>query len=120
MNAITLPYPPSTNRLTRFGGGRAYHSPKAKAWKIAAALSARSAGVTASSMPMHVSITLHPRKNKDGSASKVRLDVDNPIKATFDALNGIAWFDDKQIIKVTAQIGHAVQNGALTVAWIEV
>ena len=120
MNAITLPYPPSTNRLTRFGNGRAYLSPKARAWKQASAQIARMAGVEVSAMPMHVSIILQPKQNKDGSASKTRPDIDNILKAALDGLNGVAWIDDKQILKVTAQIGFPVPDGGLSVSWIEV
>ena len=32
-----------------------------------------------------------------------RPDVDNLIKAVFDALNGIAWVDDTQVIEVSAR-----------------
>lgn len=120
MNAITLPYPPSTNRLTRFGNGRAYLSPKARAWKQASAQIARLAGVEVSAMPMHVSIILQPKQNKDGSASKTRIDLDNALKAGFDALNGIVWADDKQIVKVTAQVGFPVPDGGMSVSWVEV
>lgn len=120
MNAITLPYPVSTNRLTRYGSGRAYLSPKARAWKQASAQIARLAGVEVSTMPMHVSIILQPKQNKDGSASKTRVDVDNCIKACFDGLNGVVWLDDKQIEKVTAQIGFPVPGGGLSVSWVEV
>lgn len=34
--------------------------------------------------------------------SKLRGDIDNYIKTVLDALNGVAWGDDNQIVKVTA------------------
>lgn len=120
MNAISLPYPVSTNRLTRFGYGRAYLSPRARAWKAECAAIAIIAGIEVSTMPMHVSIILHPKLTKAGLSSKTRCDIDNSLKAAFDALNGIAWADDKQIEKVTAQIGEPLKDGGLTVSWVEV
>jgi len=36
------------------------------------------------------------------SKSKLRGDIDNYVKTILDALNGIAWVDDNQVVKVTA------------------
>lgn len=36
------------------------------------------------------------------TATARRVDVDNLVKLTLDALNGIAWEDDSQIVHVTA------------------
>ncbi len=33
--------------------------------------------------------------------SKLRGDIDNYIKTILDALNGVAWRDDSQVVKVT-------------------
>ena len=30
-------------------------------------------------------------------------DIDNLIKAVFDGLNGVAWADDRQVVRVTAE-----------------
>jgi Holliday junction resolvase RusA-like endonuclease len=34
--------------------------------------------------------------------SKLRGDIDNYIKTILDGLNGVAWKDDSQVVKVTA------------------
>ena len=60
-------------------------------------------------------IVLHPRQTKTGQASKVRLDVDAPIKATMDALQGVAYADDKQVIRVSSEIGYPLPDGGITV-----
>jgi Holliday junction resolvase RusA-like endonuclease len=33
--------------------------------------------------------------------SKLRGDIDNYVKTILDALNGVAWRDDSQVVKVT-------------------
>ena len=119
MEALSLPYPPSTNRLTRHGNGRAYASPQAAAWKRQAAWLAKAAGVRVTALPVAVSVLLHPKANKDGSASKTRIDIDNAIKAALDALNGVAWLDDKQVIRLSAEVSDPLENGGLTIEWKE-
>lgn len=34
--------------------------------------------------------------------SKLRGDLDNYVKTVLDALNGVAWPDDSQVVKITA------------------
>lgn len=34
--------------------------------------------------------------------SKLRGDLDNYTKLIADALNGVAWIDDRQVVKLTA------------------
>ena len=44
-------------------------------------------------------------KNKKlwGNPKDTRPDVDNGIKSLLDALNGLAWEDDGQVVKITAE-----------------
>lgn len=117
---ITLPYPPSTNRIWRSVRGRVVQSAEAREWKATAGWSARAAGWTLAVADVAVEIVLHPRLTLRGRPSARRVDLDNAIKATMDALNGIAYEDDRQVVRITASVGHALAGGGLTVAVEEI
>ena len=59
--------------------------------------------------------TLNPKKNKDGSESRVRIDLDNALKVVNDALNGIAYVDDRQIRRIVLEFGEPIVGGGLSV-----
>lgn len=110
---IMLPYPVGANRVWRNVRGRVIANPKAKVWKhVAASLMA---GRYMFDGDVSVEYILHPRKNKNGSSSKSRLDVDAPAKALLDALSGVCYRDDKQVTRLTGCIGEPVINGGLSV-----
>ena len=91
---LTLPYPPSVNRWTRVVGGRPILSAEARQYKQDAGVLALAAGVIPWPGPIAVSITVYrPRK---------RGDLDGIFKLLIDALNGIAWVDDSQIVELHA------------------
>lgn len=115
MTTLTLPYPPSTNRLWRHQAGRVMASPEAKAWKHQAAWIARAAGLTPIAGPVAMDVTLHPKLTSKGRASRARIDLDNALKAGLDALQGIAYADDKQITRLSAALGYPLPDGGLTV-----
>lgn len=114
--AVFLAYPPSMNRVWRTVNGRMVESKESRAWKKAAAWTAQAAGIRCMNGPVEVQVTLHPRKNKDGSASASRIDLDNAMKSALDALKSVAYQDDKQVVRIFAAVGEPVQNGGLTVA----
>lgn len=66
---------------------------------------------------VRVDLVLRPKLTARGQASKVRLDLDNCIKVALDALIGIAYEDDRQVVRLTAEIGEPVEGGGLCVAW---
>jgi crossover junction endodeoxyribonuclease RusA len=59
--------------------------------------------------------TLHPKLTVKGEASKVRLDLSNCLKVVEDALNGIAYHDDKQVVEIHGKIGAPVKDGGITI-----
>ena len=112
---VALAYPPSANRLWRNHRGRMVVSSEAQAWKRAAAWKARAQGCPLLVGPVAVSVILHPRLTKSGKESQIRLDVDGPIKITLDALQGVAYDNDRQVVRLSAMIGPPLQEGGLTV-----
>jgi len=119
MITLRLPYPISNNLYwrTRVMGKVAmtYVSPEAKAYKQHAAWAAKAAGVRVVDGDVSVSYVLHPKLTVKGEASRVRCDLDNVLKVLGDAMNGVAWVDDKQIVEIHARIGEPVKDGAITV-----
>ena len=113
---LRLGYPVSANRYWRTCRGRTYRSAEAERYKTGAKAAAGMAGVVAIDGPVAVSITLHPKLTKKGVASLARMDLDNCIKVTLDALNGIAYRDDSQVVRLIAEIGPPMSGGGLSVA----
>lgn len=112
MQSVTLPYPPSANRYWRIFRGRAVHSKAATDYRKAVAdiLSKQPVNYQVS-----LSVILHPKQNQDGSDCKVIIDLDNCLKVTLDALQGLAYHNDNQVRHITAEYGESIPSGGLTV-----
>lgn len=111
--SIMLPYPISANRYWRSfaAGGRAVVtlSPEAKAFRENVQWLATAAGVRKPlTGRIELTVQLYPkrpldfakraRKDPDGWEDTIQcIDLGNCEKVLCDALNGIAWVDDKQI-----------------------
>lgn len=121
MQTLTLPYPPSTNRIWRRAGNRTIKSDAAKKYQRDAAMKALISGVTRVSGPIRLDVTLHPKKPLRASKNDVRcIDLSNSVKCAEDALNGVAWIDDKQIKELVARIAHPIEGGALILRWEQI
>ena len=92
---ITLPYPPSANRYWRMWRGRMVVSGEARQYKLDVATLARVAGVRQIEGDVSINIDIY-RPIKRG-------DLSNRIKIVEDALQGVAYKDDAQIVELTAR-----------------
>mgnify|MGYP003525304626 CR=1 FL=1 len=117
---ITLAYPLSVNRYWTIDASSRSIRPTAagRAWKTAARALAHAQGARhhlVAENPVAVDLVLLPRTNKDGSASAHRLDLDNCLKVTLDAMQTVLFSNDRQVIEINAKVGSPVAGGALLV-----
>ncbi len=93
---LVLPYPPSANRYWRTVNGHPVVSAEARAYKQGVKLRLLSEGYrNPPSCPVVLFATFY-RPRKAG-------DLSNRIKVLEDALNGIAWIDDGQVVEIHAR-----------------
>ena len=112
---LTLPYPPSANRYLRHTGRGTYRTSAANAYRKQAQLAALMAGIRARHFgPVAIHAVLHPRLTKDGRASETRIDLDNCLKVALDALEGVAFENDKQVRRISLEVGPPIDGGGLT------
>lgn len=95
--SLTLPYPPSVNTLyttTRRGKALAPAHVEFRVQSRIAAYQQLPDGWTPLLGPVRVTL--------DAWRPRRRGDLDNVIKAALDALNGILWHDDAQVVTIVA------------------
>lgn len=95
MITLSLPYPPSANRYWRNFRGRMVISPEAKGYKTAVQLIAKRAGVRLLTGEVALILRVY-RPRKAG-------DLSNRIKVLEDALQGVAFHDDSQVVAIEAE-----------------
>lgn len=113
---VMLPPPVSTNRYWRNFKGRMVVSKEAIAYKARVAMICRMVGVPLLDGPVAVSLLIHPKLTKKGVASLVKQDIDNQIKVIFDGLNGVAWVDDSQVVKLQAEFADPIDGGGVSIS----
>jgi len=101
--------------MWRVFNGRSVLSAEGAAFKRNAAWLARDAGARCTNGDIEVSVTLHPRTTKSGASSAVVIDLDNSLKCVCDALQGVAFVNDKQIKRLSAAYGAPMPDGGITV-----
>ncbi len=88
-------------------------------WANAIAWTAKTAGLRPGTAPMVVVVNLYfPRPKKPSNPFPSRNDVDKLARSVLDALTGIAWNDDQQVVdlRITkAFVEHGSTPGALIV-----
>lgn len=95
--------------------GRMVLSAEGRAYKAESAWTCRAGGIKPLNGDVELIVMLHPRLTEKGSASKVRLDLDNILKVSCDLLNGVGYADDKQIVRIIAEVGKAIEGGGLSI-----
>ena len=115
VTAIWLPYPPSANRYLRHALRRTYRTAEANEYRKVVEREARLSGAPIIDGPVSIAVTLHPKMTKSGQASKTVIDLDNGIKVVFDAVQGILYENDRQIVRLQASYGLPVAGGGLEI-----
>lgn len=112
--AITTPYPLSVNRYWRKFKNHMLISKEGKRFK--STVQAEYAYLCKPvATDVSLSILIHPKLNKNGSASKVLIDLDNSLKCILDSLIRIVYLDDKQVKQLIVSYGNPIHNGGATI-----
>jgi crossover junction endodeoxyribonuclease RusA len=93
---FVVPGDPIPKARARVMAGYAYTPKRTRVAEATVAAAAKAAGVYPTTYPVRLSATFYR-----GSAR--RCDLDNLIKLVQDALNGIAYVDDQQIMTLVAE-----------------
>lgn len=94
---------PRPKSRPRFGAGRVYSNPDDVEYEKILATHLRAMGARPKPNPCIVDMTCtykRPKNVKEGSYFIKRPDCDN-LGKSLDALNGVAWYDDRQIVQLT-------------------
>lgn len=103
--SLTLEIPPVAASRPRFSKWGTYNAPKYERFKKQAKL-LLSAGYRSEPLagPLEVNVAFNFEKPKSAKRPfpSVKPDIDNLLKAIFDAANGVLWEDDAQIVATYA------------------
>ena len=107
---LTLPVPPSANRYWRNIRGRMVVSQEAQDYKQLVRLACAEIVPLRKEFPVGISFTFY-RARKSG-------DLDNRIKVVLDALNGVIYDDDDQVVEIHAKRADDKENPRIVLeAW---
>ncbi len=109
----------------RFARGRAYRDPADADWEAMVAEAYRAAGGKRLRGPVAVTVDVYrtlPKsrpKRVEAEPDTARPDADNILKAVMDALNGVAYADDAQVVYALA-VKHERERGGFERTEVEV
>jgi len=112
---LQLPYPVSLNLLWRVYKGRQVQSKEATKYKNEVKYIASSKKIPLTHDNVSVILELQPKQTISGRAYEKCIDLDNCIKATLDALQGVIIANDKQVKRIYAYYGDPVPGGGLLI-----
>ncbi len=110
---LNLPYPISVNNYYRTFRNIQTISKEGKAFKNQVKCDYYDLKPTTNNVEL--TILIHPKLTKKGTASKVLLDLDNTLKVILDSLIGIIYVDDKQVKKISIEYDLPIIDGGATV-----
>ena len=126
---MILPYPISTNVYWRSFRGRMVRSSAAIAYKDEVGWIAKASKLQLFTVPVAVVLVLHPMRPADAEKREKkdrlwglgvrRIDIDNAQKVALDALQGIAYENDRQITSLWIKLGQPIKDGGLHVTITE-
>ena len=90
-----------------------------KPWALAVAWSAKAARVVQADGAVRVEIACYfPRPKKPTNPFPSRNDVDKLARSTLDALTGIAWADDQQVVELEVRKAYTDEQQPNPGAWV--
>lgn len=110
MIIIQLPLPPSTNRYYRRAGNKIILSKEGRDYKKLAALIGKEMRIKPIAGKVLLNVSIYPRKGPGGQR-----DLDNSIKPVCDALQGVAYQNDKQIKMINIKEWKPWAKGAVKI-----
>ena len=108
---LALPEPPSANFYWRHARGRTYRSKEANDYIAAVWRGAREQGVRGVPFPKGVAVAVTATWYRGRRAG----DLDNRWKVLGDALNGVLWADDEQIVELHLYREDAPKHGRIEI-----
>lgn len=99
--AYIIPIRPKPKQRPRFSRGHAYTPRDTVEYEKALAMHCRAQGASPRPNPCIVSMSCYWKRPKSVKPSQFftkRPDIDNLAKGCLDALNGVCWVDDAQIV----------------------
>lgn len=110
---LTLPEPPSANRYWRVYRGRAVKSSDARDYSVLvfAAFRAQTTIAQRNALPLRGDVSVALRWHRGAR----RGDLDNRIKVCLDAVRGLLFVDDSQVVSLSAERHESPRAGRLEI-----
>lgn len=116
--AFEVPGTPLAWGRSRTKDGKHYISTEQRSYRATVAHCAIAAFVRLIEGPVYLTVRAFwpmkgpplKRGRRPGTVKTTRPDLDNVVKQVCDALNGVAWLDDAQVVRVAASKWHAAQG----------
>lgn len=111
---LVLPEPPSSNRYWRIWRGRAVKSDEAHAYatNVASAFRLQTTRDQRATLPLRGPVSVALAWHRGAK----RGDLDNRAKVALDAVKGLLYGDDKQVVRLYMSRHESPRNGRLEIS----